>query len=142
MITGFQDLEVWQKAHKLVLEIYKATNTFPRSEQFGVVSQLRRASCSIPANMAEGYRRRSTKEFLQFLAVANGSAEELRYFLILSRGLHYISSQDQTIMDREITRIVQMLAALSRSLKLRGTRLPKTSSSRGTEHGPRDTKES
>jgi four helix bundle protein len=125
-----------------VLEIYKATNTFPRSEQFGVVSQLCRATYSIPANMAEGYGRRSTKEFLQFLAVANVSAEELRYFLILSRDLHYISSQDQTIMDREVTMIVQMLAALSRSLKLRGTQLPKTSSSRGTEHRPRGTQES
>ena len=64
MIKGFQDLEVWQKAHRLVLEIYKVTNPFPRSEQFGIVSQLRRAAYSIPANLAEGYGRRSTKELL------------------------------------------------------------------------------
>src|SRR5208337_3502332 len=100
MIKGFQDLEVWRKAHKLVLEIYKLTNVFPRGEQFGIVSQLRRAAYSIPANLAEGYGRRSTKEFLQFVAIANGSAEVLRYFLILSRDLRYASQQDETLLDR------------------------------------------
>ena len=111
MIKGFQDLEVWRKAHKLVLEIYKLTNMFPRGEQFGIVSQLRRAAYSIPANLAEGYGRRSTKEFLQFVAIANGSAEELRYFLILSRD----------------------------SLRLRASGTAKSRSSRDTEHGSRDT---
>jgi len=72
MIKGFRDLEVWQKAHRVALEIYKLTNSFPKNEQFGIVSQLRRAAYSIPANLAEGYGRRSTKEFMQFLAVANG----------------------------------------------------------------------
>jgi four helix bundle protein len=140
MIKSFQDLEVWRKALSLVLAVYKATNTFPRSEQFGVVSQLRRDAYSIPANLAEGYGRRSTKEFLQFLAIANGSAEELRYFLILSKDLRYLSPQDLTAFDREITSIVQMLAGLSRSLKLRAAQSQKSDSSRVTEHGSRDTK--
>ncbi len=139
MIKGFQDLEVWRKAHKLVLEIYKVTNGFLRGEQFGIVSQLRRAAYSIPANLAEGYGRRSTKEFLQFVAIANGSAEELRYFLILGRDLRYASQQDETPLDREITGIVQMLAALSRSLRLRASGTAKSRSSRDTEHGSRDT---
>jgi len=139
MIKGFRDLEVWQKAHKLVLEIYRVTNSFPRNEQFGIVSQLRRAAYSIPSNLAEGYGRRSTKELLQFLVIANGSAEELRYFLILSKDLQFVSVQDQEGMEREITGIVQMMAALSRSLKLRGNQRAESSLSRGAEHGARDT---
>ena len=139
IIKGFRDLEVWQKAHKLVLEIYRVTNSFPRNEQFGIVSQLRRAAYSIPSNLAEGYGRRSTKELLQFLVIANGSAEELRYFLILSKDLQFISVQDQEGMEREITGIVQMMAALSRSLKLRGNQRAESSLSRAAEHGERDT---
>jgi four helix bundle protein len=135
MIKGFQDLVVWQKAHKLVLEIYRLTNGFPRSEQFGMVSQLRRASYSIPANLAEGYGRRSTKELLQFLTIANGSAEELRYFLILSKDLRYVSTQDEAKLNSEITSVVQMLAALARSLRNRQTAVTDGVSSRGTEHG-------
>lgn len=140
MIKGFQDLEVWQKAQKLVLEIYRITNSFPRSEQFGVVSQLRRAAYSIPANIAEGYGRRSTRELLQFLTIANGSAEELRYFLILSRDLRYASPQDVMSLEREITGVVQMLAALSRSLKRRDSQAQINSSDRATEHVSRTTK--
>jgi len=135
MIRGFEDLEVWRKAHGVVLRIYKLTNTFPRNEQFGIVSQLRRAAYSIPSNLAEGFGRRSTREFLQFLAIANGSAEELRYFLILSRDLRYVSPQDAVLLTNEVTGIVQMLAALSRSLKARA----KSESSRATDHGSRVT---
>jgi four helix bundle protein len=142
MIKGFQDLEVWRKAHKLVLEIYGVSNPFPRSEQFGIVSQLRRAAYSIPANLAEGYGRRSTKELLQFLAIANGSAEELRYFLILSKDLKYVSPQDQARLDQEITGIVQMIAALARSLKNRGNHSTEASSPRNTEHELRATRTS
>jgi four helix bundle protein len=131
MIKSFQDLEVWQKAHKLVLDVYNCTTPFPRSEQFGMVSQLRRAAYSIPSNLAEGYGRRTTKELLHFLTIANGSAEELRYFLILSRDLRYLSPVEQSRMDEEITSIVQMLAALGRSLKNRELR--------DTEHGTRGT---
>jgi four helix bundle protein len=142
MIKGFQDLEVWQKAQKLVLEIYKLTSSFPRNEQFGIVSQVRRAAYSIPANLAEGYGRRSTKEFLQFLGFANGSAEELRYFVILSKDLRYISPQDEARLTTEITGIVQMMAALTRSLRARSKELEVLRFSRVTRHGSRDTKPS
>src|SRR5207249_922227 len=98
MIKTFCDLEVWRKAHRVVLDVYKLTNPFPKSERFGVVSQLRRAAYSIPANIAEGFGRRSTKELLHFLAVSNGSLEELRYFLLLSRDLCYLSPVDHDKM--------------------------------------------
>jgi four helix bundle protein len=139
MIKGFQDLVVWQKAHKLVLEVYKLTNLFPRNEQFGMVSQLRRAGYSVPSNIAEGYGRRSTKELLQFLAIANGSAEELRYFLILSRDLRYISPQDEERLNQEITSVVQMIAALARSLKGRESASVPTGPLRDTGHETRVT---
>jgi four helix bundle protein len=76
-VKSFRDLEVWKKSHQLVLEIYRMTSTFPKDERFGIISQLRRAAYSIPANMAEGFGRRSTKELLQFLAISNGSIEEV-----------------------------------------------------------------
>jgi len=139
MIKGFQDLVVWRKAHGLVLEVYRLANLFPRGEQFGMVSQLRRAAYSIPANLAEGYGRRSTKELLQCLAVANGSAEELRYFLILSRDLRYIAPQDETRLNREITSIVQMMAALARLLKGREPGAARGSTLRATGHEARGT---
>jgi four helix bundle protein len=140
MIKSSQDLEVWQKAHKAALEIYGLTNSFPRNEQFGIVSQLRRGTYSIPANLAEGYGRPSTKEFLQFLTFANGSAEELRYFVIRRKDLRYISPLDEARLTGEITGIVQNLAALKRSLRLRASELGKTHSSRVTGHGSRDTR--
>ena len=142
MIKSFRDLEVWRRAHGVVLEVYKLTNPFPRSEQFGVVSQLRRAAYSIPANIAEGYGRRSTKELLQFLSVANGSLEELRYFLELSRDLRYLSPIDFVNLEKELKAVAQMLEALAQSLRKRLT-LQDTevsSSSRNTGHGSRDTK--
>lgn len=142
MIKGFQDLVVWQKAHRVALEIYRLTNPFPRSEQFGLTSQLRRAAYSIPANLAEGYGRRSTKELLQFLAIANGSAEELRYFLILTRDLRYVSPQDAARLDSEITSIVQMIAALARSVKGREPRSAQPGGLRDTGHESRNTKPS
>jgi four helix bundle protein len=80
MLKSFRELEVWQKAHSLVLEIYRVTARFPDSEKYGIVSQLRRAAMSIPANIAEGFGRRGTKEFLQCLAIGNGSLEETRFY--------------------------------------------------------------
>lgn len=77
-IKKFKDLVVWQKAHNLTLEIYKITQKFPPDEKYGIVSQMRRAAYSIPANIVEGHSRKSKKEFLQFLNIAKGSLEELK----------------------------------------------------------------
>jgi four helix bundle protein len=148
VLKSFRELEVWKRAHCAVLEIYRLTNPFPRSEQFGVVSQLRRAAYSIPANIAEGFGRRSTKELLQFLAVANGSLEELRYFLLLSRDLRYLSPLDLEKLEKDLKAIAQMLEALSQSLRLRleaPAAKPASispSASRDTGHGSRITKPS
>jgi four helix bundle protein len=142
MSKGFQDLEVWQGAQKLVREIYKLTNSFPKNEQFGIISQIRRAAYPIPANLAEGDGRRFTREFLQFLGFANGSAEELRYFVILGKDLRYISPKDETRLTCEVTGIVQMMAVLTRSLRAPSKEREVLRFSRVTRHGSRDTRPS
>jgi four helix bundle protein len=134
VLKSFQELEVWQRAHALVLQTYRVTNAFPDREKHGVVSQIRRSAASIPANIAEGFGRRTTKELLQFLANANGSLEETRYFLILSRDLGYLKDEDFMEMDVHCSAVAQMIAALGRSLK---ARLAGVHGSRATGHGPR-----
>lgn len=94
MRFNFYHLKIWQKAHLLTLEIYKVTKNFPNHEQYGIVSQLRRATASVPANIVEGYSRKSKKEFIQFLYQARGSLDEVIYFLILSKVLNYLSEKD------------------------------------------------
>src|SRR5712692_1281690 len=113
MIKSFRDLEVWNRAHASVLEIYRITNAFPRTEQFGVVSQLRRAAYSIPANIAEGFGRRSTKELLQCLTIANGSLEEVRYFVLLSHDLGYLHNEEIQSLNDQLNTVAQMISALS-----------------------------
>lgn len=83
----FQDVEVWQSAHKLVLAIYKITRTFPGEKKFGLVSQIRRAGASIAANIAEGFKKRSAKDKSNFYNIGQGSLEELRYYLVLSKDI-------------------------------------------------------
>src|SRR5882762_2945368 len=144
MVKSFRDLEVWKKAHRVVLEVYRLTNPFPRSEQFGVVSQLRRAAYSIPANVAEGFGRRSTKELLHFLALSNGSLEELRYFLLLSRDLRYLSPVDHDKLQSDLKSVAEMLEALAKSLRRRLATVvveSTPSASRDTDHGSRVTKQ-
>jgi four helix bundle protein len=85
----FQDLLVWQKAHAFVLHVYRLTEAFPRHELFGLTSQLRRAAVSIPANIAEGFRKRGQADKARFLNMAQGSVEECRYYLILCCDLQY-----------------------------------------------------
>jgi four helix bundle protein len=85
-------LEVWQEAHKLVLMVYKTTEQYPGEERFGLVSQMRRAAVSIPANIAEGFKRRGLQDKIRFYNISDGSLEELKYFFIVSRDLNYISN--------------------------------------------------
>lgn len=107
---------------------------FPKTKRFGIVSQLRRAAYSVPANIAEGFDRRHTRELLQALAVANGSLEELRYFLLLGKDLRYINEQAHEALERDAQAVAQMLAALVRSLKVRAESRDRLLS---TEHGTR-----
>lgn len=88
-LRDFRDLKVWQKAHQSVLEVYKMTQDFPTEERFGLVSQMRRSAISIPANIAEGFKKRSQKDKANFYNIAQGSLEELRYYLILAKDLDY-----------------------------------------------------
>ncbi len=85
----FQQLIVWQKAHQFVLEVYRFTENFPRSEIYGLTAQFRRAAISIPANIAEGFKKRGRLDKARFLNIAQGSVEECRYFLILAKDLKY-----------------------------------------------------
>lgn len=87
----FTDLNVWQKNHKLVLEVYKATKQFPKEETFGLTSQIRRAVCSITSNIAEGYGRYYYKEKIRFYLIAKGSSAEVQNQLIIAKDLGYIS---------------------------------------------------
>jgi four helix bundle protein len=87
--STFKDLVVWQKAHQFVLAVYRLTQGFPKSELYGLHSQFRRAAVSIPANIAEGFRRRGDADKVRFLNIAQGSLEECRYYLILANDLGY-----------------------------------------------------
>ncbi len=94
MARRFEDLLVWQKAHRIVLGVYQFSNGFPKSEMYGLTSQIRRAAVSIPANIAEGFKRRTRPEKIRFMNVAQGSLEETRYYLILARDLGYAGSTE------------------------------------------------
>ena len=87
-VQSFKELIVWQKSIELVKEIYKITNSFPKSELYGLVSQMRRSAVSIPSNIAEGKKRRTSKDFMQFLRIADGSAAELETQIIISKDLY------------------------------------------------------
>ena len=134
MLRSFRELEVWQKAHGLVLATYRLTDKFPDRERFGIMSQIRRSAASVPANIAEGFGRRTTKELLQFLTNANGSLEETRYFFILGRDLGYLKNEDFEDMEKQCSSVGQMIGALGRSLK---SRLAGVQGSRDTSHGSR-----
>jgi four helix bundle protein len=118
-INRFSDLTVWQKAHELTLATYKLTEKFPRSEQFGIVSQLRRSAASVSANIAEGFGRRTTKELLRCLQISRGELEETRYFMILSRDLKHISPAEFESINNHCDSVGQLINALGRSLKNR-----------------------
>lgn len=87
-INSYKELQVWQRSIELVREIYRTTGEFPKSELYGLVSQMRRAVISIPSNIAEGYKRRNLREYLQFLSIAEASAAELETQLIISKDLY------------------------------------------------------
>ena len=113
-LRSFKDLDVWKKAHFLVLTLYKDTANFPTEEKFGLVSQLRRAVVSVPANIAEGFKRISNVEKIRFYNIAQSSLEEVRYFLLLSRDLGYSKHYDE--YEKEAEEVAKMLAGLIKSI--------------------------
>jgi len=108
----FTELKVWQRAHALVLEIYRISAGFPQDERFGVTSQLRRAATSIPTNIAEGSRRQEQQEYSRFLNIAQGSAAEVEYLLILSRDLGYVSPAAFDRLVADLDEVARMLHGL------------------------------
>ncbi len=116
-MQNFRNLVVWQKSHELTLAVYRATGTFPKDELFGLTSQVRRASASIPANIAEGCGRNSDNEFTRFLQIAMGSATELDYHLILAHDLHYLSEGVYTHLTSRLDEVMRMLNALIQKVK-------------------------
>jgi len=108
----FSDLKVWQRSHAFVLEIYGATKSYPGDERFGLVSQLRRAAVSVPANIAEGAKRETAPDYARFLNIAEGSLAETEYLLLLSRDLGYITTAVYEPFQREASEIARMLHAL------------------------------
>jgi len=103
---SFRDLVVWQKVHKFVLGIYKETEQFPKSEMFGLTSQMRRASVSIAANIVEGYKKKSKLDKLRFLNISQGSLEEIRYYLILANDLEYFDSVELMNQLEEVSKML------------------------------------
>ena len=108
----YADLKVWQRSHALVLEVYRLTSTFPGDERFGLTSQLRRAASSVPSNIAEGSKRAHRKDYARFLNIAEGSAAELEYFVILARDLGFLERERSVGVLAEIDELARMIYAL------------------------------
>lgn len=115
-MQAFRDLKVWEKAHRLTLEVYRETGSFPRDEAYGLTSQLRRAAASVPANIAEGCGREGTNELRRFLQIAMGSASELEYHLLLSRDLGFLNDAPYKSLNIGICEVKRMLAAFIQKL--------------------------
>jgi four helix bundle protein len=116
-VQDFRQLQVWQKSHQLVLQVYAATKAFPPAEMYGLSNQMRRASVSVPSNIAEGCGRGSDKEFAQFTQVALGSISELEYQTLLAKDLGYMSLNTYNELTAQISEVKRMLIGLRKKLK-------------------------
>jgi four helix bundle protein len=116
-VQDFRNLKVWEKAHALTLDVYKASRSFPREEMYGLTSQMRRASVSIGSNIAEGTCRRGDVDFARFLQIAVGSASEVEYHLLLARDLNLLEASDYDRLSEEAVGVKRMLASLMQKLR-------------------------
>jgi four helix bundle protein len=114
----FQDLIAWQKAHQFVLSAYKLTGGFPKKEMYGLTAQFRRAAVSIPANIAEGFKKKSKQDKYRFMNIAQGSLEECRYYLILSADLGY---GDTSELMEQLEETSKLLEAYSKAILTPGS---------------------
>lgn len=115
-MRNFRELKVWNKSHKLVLSVYKATAKFSQQEQYGLTSQLRRAAASIPTNIAEGCGRSGIWEFSHFLQIALGSASEVEYLLLLAQELGYLGSEFNKELTVQVVEVKCMLTGFIKKL--------------------------
>ncbi len=116
-MKDFRQLKVWEKSHQLALAIYKETKKFPKEELYGLTSQIRRASMSMPTNIAEGCGRNTDKDFARFIQISMGSASETEYQLILARDLEFISQNSYEKLHTDVEEIKRMLASLLKTLR-------------------------
>jgi len=116
-MQDFRNLKVWERAHTLTLDVYKATRSLPREELYGLTTQMKRSSDSIGANIAEGCCRKGDCEMGRFLQISMGSASELEYHLLLARDLQMLHSEDYERLAGEVAEVKRMLSALIRRLK-------------------------
>ena len=116
-MQDYRNLKVWQTAHEVTLDVYKVTKSFPQSEIYGLTSQLRRATASVPENIAEGCGRGSDADFARFLHIAMGSTNELEYELLLAKDLSYISEVEYVAINNSVREEKQMLTSLIKKLK-------------------------
>ncbi len=116
-MKDFRQLKVWEKAHQLALAVYKTTTKFPKEELYGLTSQIRRASMSIPTNIAEGCGRNTDAEFARFLQIAMGSASETEYQLILAHDLEFLAKENYERLHSEVEGVKRMLASLLKTIR-------------------------
>ncbi len=114
-IRTHKDLKIWQRSVALVTRVYAITEKFPKSEMWGLTNQIRRASVSVPSNIAEGSGRRSAKELVQFLHIASGSLAELETQFIIAKNLGFLANNEYSEIDQEIHEIIRMVSAMSKA---------------------------
>lgn len=114
-----QKLKIWQKSMDLVEACYRVSSSFPREEQFGLLSQIKRAATSVPANIAEGYGRWNIREFARFLAIANGSLRELETHILIAKRLGYLTSEGATPIIESASEVAKMIYALGLKIRSR-----------------------
>ena len=117
MLKNYKELKVWRRSYQLCLEIYRITKGFPKEERYGLTSQIRRAAVSVPSNIAEGYGRKTTPEYIRFLYIAYGSNCELETQILISGDLGYIESGKLEILLEGIGEVERMLKALIKSIE-------------------------
>jgi four helix bundle protein len=117
MLANYKELKVWQRAYRLCLEIYKVTKGFPREEQYNLTAQIRRSAVSIPSNIAEGYGRRTTPDYIRSLYISYGSICELETQIMIATDLKYTSWEIMTPIQEDIREVERMLKALIKSLE-------------------------
>ncbi len=118
-IWSFTDLVAWQESHRLAVLIYKKTESFPKSEIFGLTSQIRRAAVSVPSNIAEGFNRQSAKEKSNFYAISQGSVGELESQLLIARDIGFLKTTDFKALADQAIKVHKLLVGLIRSTKSR-----------------------
>lgn len=116
-MQNYKDLKVWTKSHEITLKIYSLTKGFPKEEMYSLTNQLRRCVSSIPANIAEGCGKNGKNDFGRFLNIALGSANETEYFLLLSRDLSYLQTEDHRQLEKSINEIKAMLISLIQKVR-------------------------